>query len=504
MIGENGKISHIQRKRQYQLTFFVPFLLFVSPHIQSGMGILAVALTVPCFCALIWIVGKMETSLLESRDIISGRRRFLFVLAVQIFLVVAGVWISLEAGNLIAAYMLLQIPWWGVLAIFVLVSLAVGRNLQVRGRFAEISWPLVCVLTTVFYCFAGWQGIREVMGGKWDLREHFRGFWEFSWEKLWESILTLAAAFAGTLLLPFAKVYEQTADKKRKKIQWAPMWLGMWLVLTILLQQLYFGSHAWQSLSYPLLDLMAGVRLPGDFIRRLDLIFLTIMLFGLLFTMGSICFYSGYLWEKVKISMGRIPLLVLIFVLVTLLSGCQIVEPEKRAYPLVLGLDWDGEEYVVFLAMAQIAQSTGQEKTGSEQDTGTLLLRGKDVRQIQEEYDTGQELYLDVGHVQAVVFGESLLCQKERMEMILGQLEQNHNLGNSAYVYSTDAMEALFAKNQTQITSLGDYLTGLYENRQKKRMAPTLLDVYREMHNKDCLLAMPKLKVSEDNIRLIE
>ena len=51
--------------------------------------------------------------------------------------------------------------------------------------------------------------------------------------------------------------------------------------------------------------------------------------------------------------------------IVLFLGGCQIVEPEKRAYPLVIGLDKRSEEYQVSLGMASLAVSTGQEKEGS-------------------------------------------------------------------------------------------------------------------------------------------
>ena len=52
----------------------------------------------------------------------------------------------------------------------------------------------------------------------------------------------------------------------------------------------------------------------------------------------------------------------IITILIPGLSGCQIIEPEKRAFPLVVGIDWQQGEYRIYLGMAQLAVSTGQGK----------------------------------------------------------------------------------------------------------------------------------------------
>ena len=49
-----------------------------------------------------------------------------------------------------------------------------------------------------------------------------------------------------------------------------------------------------------------------------------------------------------------------------LLTSCQVVEPEKRAYPQVIGIDWQEEEndYLVWLHMASLTEDTGQSSRG--------------------------------------------------------------------------------------------------------------------------------------------
>ncbi len=486
MLGENQKISQMQIERQYQLVFFSPLLLFVSKELQGAMGIFALLIAMP----IVWLF--LVCLKRRTRRFTSKLRVFFY----QIFLILAGIFVSVQAGRLVSEYMLQGFPHWLAILMFVLVSLALGSKIEQRARFAQIAYPVVSVLVGMFFFFSFLQG------GK--MSFDFGGFWQFSWGTLWKNVLTLLIFLSGTFLFPFGDTKEERNGIKNVFLLRMVGKLGVWLGISIVLQYLYFGEKGANALQDPMLDLMSGVKLPGDFVRRLDLIFLSVMLFALLFTMGSICFYSGWLWKKVNISIGRWPVVALILALVLTLSGCQMVEPEKRAYPLVLGIDWTGDSYEIYLAMANIAKSTGQEKSGSQQDANLLVLKGKNSQEIQTMYDASQELYLDIGHVQAVVFGKELLANKEHMQAILLELEQNHDLGNSPYVFCTEQMKELFEKNGTQIESLGDYLIGLYENRINKKSPQTLMQVYRNLHNKNELQNIPELEVSKEKIVLKE
>lgn len=59
------------------------------------------------------------------------------------------------------------------------------------------------------------------------------------------------------------------------------------------------------------------------------------------------------------------------------LIACQAVEPEKRAYPQVIGIDWQKEEqrYTVWMHMASLAEDTGQRKQSAEtqRETNCIL-----------------------------------------------------------------------------------------------------------------------------------
>lgn len=185
------------------------------------------------------------------------------------------------------------------------------------------------------------------------------------------------------------------------------------------------------------------------------------------------------------------------------LAGCQIVEPEKRAYPLVIGLDWKEDIFQIYLGMARPAQSTGQGKEGGEQQyTGknTLLLSGKNREEIQKLYDCTRELYLDPGHVQAVVFGNGLLRAERQLEAVLKTMEKDTSLGNSAYVFATENVENVMEQNGTTVESLGEFLTGIYEDRTVPEAPVTLGRMYRELHNEEEIPELPGIKVGEGQI----
>lgn len=186
------------------------------------------------------------------------------------------------------------------------------------------------------------------------------------------------------------------------------------------------------------------------------------------------------------------------------LTGCQVVEPEKRAYPLVVGMDWQGGEYQIYLGMAQLAESTGQGKEGGEEQpgngSGALELTGISKEEILESYNSSRELYLDPGHVQAVVFGEGLVCEEERMIRVLQEMEGDTSLGNSAYVFGTKDVRNVFEKNGGQVQSLGEFLSGIYENRTSRRKPLALSDIYREIHNRGKVPGLSWITAGENQL----
>lgn len=200
--------------------------------------------------------------------------------------------------------------------------------------------------------------------------------------------------------------------------------------------------------------------------------------------------------------MRRFGYLTALMIMLWAMCGCGGVEPEKRAYPLVVSVDIQDGQYQVIYGMANLSFSTGQDKSGGdsgENGKTTLLFTGNDMQEILQMYNRTQENYLDLGHVQVFIFGKNLVSQPKDLDQVLQYLEQQPVLGDGACVFVSKEPQQILELNGTRVESLGTYLTGIYENRPGGRedQMVTLQDIYREWHRGESL-KLPDLDVKED------
>lgn len=551
MFADNERISWIQMERQFALAYLGPIVLWTGRGLSGKEGIFSIFLGTGILC--IWVFFLLrQVHIFRYPEKYWGTAMSRMLAGIyQIYLILTGGWLIAEISELLGEYFIQGLPMWLVSGILVAVSLGGSQNVQARGRFAQTAWPLVSILTGGMFLLAAFQGegvegLEEIQQISWNLE---------SGKNILGGAVWFLAAFLGAVLIPFLVIQVDHATGHGTSLFRTIGRMGLWQAGILLFLTVSFGAKGKEALQYPVLDLMAGVRLPGGFIRRIDLIFLTVILFALLFSLGSIFFYSKYIWQRVGISWGKIPIVALSFLLgtweggnwslkeeypyllcyvflpvflavtlcngflrkknksvrllflcgmVLLLSGCQIVEPEKRAYPLVVGLDRQQGEYQVYLGMAQLARSTGQGKEGGEEQQGAgegaVLLTGKNREEIQKLYDNTRELYLDPGHVQSIIFGKTLLEEEEYFLNVLENMEKDTSLGNSAYAFVAEDVGAVMGENGVEVTSLGEFLSGIYENRTHQEKPTTLGNIYREMHNRGRIPRLPQVTADKGQI----
>lgn len=84
-------------------------------------------------------------------------------------------------------------------------------------------------------------------------------------------------------------------------------------------------------------------------------------------------------------------------------------------------------------------------------------------------------------------------------------MESESSLGNSLCIFTTDSLSELSQAVEEQGISLGDFLTGLYENRtDSSAQAPVrLADLYRSCHTDTALPQIPGITV-KDRVLMIE
>ena len=106
------------------------------------------------------------------------------------------------------------------------------------------------------------------------------------------------------------------------------------------------------------------------------------------------------------------------------------------------------------------------------------------------------EKYLDMGHLEILVLGESLL-DGGRWEQVLEYLKQEPTIGENVYVFRCAAASEAVAWVSPQDVSLGEYLLGLLENNPNGSpgQAVTLREVYHEFYERGALSELPELKI---------
>lgn len=205
--------------------------------------------------------------------------------------------------------------------------------------------------------------------------------------------------------------------------------------------------------------------------------------------------------EEQEESMKKWIVRILLVMFVFLLSGCSGIEPEKRRYPLAMGVDWADGKFQVYYGMPDLPASTGQNKQEEGGNTSILAFSGESFEQIQEIYDQSQDKYLDLGHVSALILGPGIR-EGGHWEILLKFLREGSMIGEDMYVFEGENVDNLMNLNQPLGTSLGEYLTGIYENRPKGRQSKgvTLKEVYFSWYEERELPELPRLK--EENGKL--
>ena len=301
---------------------------------------------------------------------------------------------------------------------------------------------------------------------------------------------------------------------------------------------------------------MAGADLPGNVLARFDVLWIGFLLYGLFFALGS-CFHygirildtvhlrSGKYWLPIviyafsfvrindsgiadfyKMYLGTffVPGLVLIqicllfrgqkkrrkktasavavlMVFILSCTGCAGIEPEKRMYPLAMGVDVSEGEYILTYAMPDLPRATGQ---GKEEEDGnqTLQVRGKSFEEIKSRYERSQEKYLDIGHLQTLILSQDL-AETDMWKDFFEYLREEPLAGENIYVFQTQEPEKLLGWKEGG-TSVGEYITGLMENRmdREQKNGVTLRQVYYQWYQNGTLKKLPKITLSEDQIQV--
>lgn len=182
-----------------------------------------------------------------------------------------------------------------------------------------------------------------------------------------------------------------------------------------------------------------------------------------------------------------------------LLCSCSGVEPEKRRYPLVMSVDYENSQYLVSYGMADLPGATGQEKPEEGDSASIVSLSGRNFQEIDSNYDKSQEKYLDISHLEVLILGDSIIRQNQ-CAPLFNYLKGNPLVGENLYVFCTADVKKVMAYTGEDNQTIGEYLTGIYENRPyfQKKSGVTLRQVYNSWYGQNGLPSLPVIKLRKD------
>lgn len=567
MFADNDCISHRQLLRQMILAFLGAWLLFLSGTScrETRNGLFGLFLGFLLLAGWTLLLLDSARVYADPERYVGKAGRWLLTAFYLSFLVLTGSFLLERISRLCADYLVGGIrPEFLGLLLVAAAGIGVGNDIQRRARLAEIFYPFVMTGFVLLLLLAVFH-MRP---------ESFETAGELSLEKIVREGWRTMGAGAALSLLPFI-----LGQVDRENRIFRPLLEGMgklWILVTAAVVILIgtFGADGVRQMEQPVLQLMAGTRLPGEFLERFDIVWLALLLCSVLFAVGSILFYGNHL-VKLKGESGRLfryamgaavyggsvigagndiakwypklterfylPAAVAVSFILWLISkrkaggqkrknqtekkrtgkagvlrilfffsgtvfltGCGGVGPEERAYPLAVLIDRVPEGYQVIYDLADLAQMTGQGKQGDEGenggDTGTAYT-AETPEEIEDLYDACSQYELDTGHVKAVIFGTALLDDKESSEEVMEWLETDRNLGRNALVFRADQPSAIMEKREALGDSIGVFLTGIYENREKKTRRPvTLDDMFYRWYNDGTFPELPMVVPTEKGL----
>ena len=549
--AENNRISQRQLYRQIILSFLAPFLVCI-PGMDDLTGLAgAVGIIIALPVILLYVFFMMRTSYCYTDPVkmLGKLKSGLIGVFFLLYLIMTAIYILTLIGQIVPVWAVsgISVRWLTFWAV-VVCAYGVDRGMQRRGRMASVAGGLFLFVIIVMLILCIGQGntayLKDMLS---DGRIQGSG--------VWNGTYGFVCAFSGISLLPFILHEVENRGCAGKTVTAAVLTTGGVLLAVLFLLPSVLGWKRMQNELYPILPLMAGADLPGNVLARFDVLWLGFLLYGLFFALGSCFHYGNKILETVHFGSGKywIPIIVyvvpflqmngnegttlyktylktifvpgllliqiclffrgqqkrrkkaasavsILLVLIFGCTGCAGMEPEKRMYPLAMGIDAVDGEYIITYGMPDLPKATGQ---GKEDEEGNLALtiHGSSFMEIEKQYERSQEKYLDIGHLQILVLGRAL-TESDMWSSFLKYLKDEPLAGENIYVFqSEDPGELLNWKKGG--TSLGEYITGLMENRTdaKKKSGVTLRQVYQQWYQNGTLKMLPKITLerTEEN-----
>lgn len=309
MFADNNQISWRQLFCQMVLGILGAMILFL-PGGGSIQGIPGCVSCVIAFLILavysIWLVriapayGHLEKSVGKIGMKIAGALFLSYFILTGAFLVDL-IW------EIISGYMIANTPRMLVHAAVILACAMAGiPQIQRRGRMAEFSFPFFIGALVLMIVMAFSQNRGNF--GEYLMQETYMDV-----DALVMGAYMILASFTCIGAVPF--LLGDVKSRRYGSLFAAISVILLFLIAILLLIQGSYGTEQIQERQWPVLSIMASIRIPGGFVSRMDPIWISLMMLFLLFSVGSTFFYSNYIVKKTVLGIPWYVIYGLVYVL---------------------------------------------------------------------------------------------------------------------------------------------------------------------------------------------
>lgn len=532
MFADNARISHRQLFRQIVLGLIGIYTLAIPvfPEVSGRQGILCLLTAMAVYLLFCIYFIRIKTVMQNPRRYMGKILGSVFVFLYMSWLWLMGVYLLLMTARITDRFLIEGSVYWIVIVLAGIVTyLGSHQGLERRGRMAEVCFPVFLFILAGMLCLGILRMKSYYLGELGDLT--LQGWLKGSYQ--------VFCAFLPFTFLPVALGNVKKPGETGKVMRGALFLVTGILMLCLLLLQGSFGIGGYEHSRYPMVEFMAGIRIPGDFLERVDIFWVAAVIFSMLFALGGVFFYNhellvrtdmekgapflatgvvaaALICEKAQVSpelfweitgwfYGPLFLLLLIYagfagkkksvfvkgaaILLCMLplSGCG-VSLENRAFPLSMSADYKDGSFELIYGIPGLGEITGQGKNQEEQPQA-ISYQGATPKEAEEAFNRNQKNYLDMGHMKIILLGKDLLENEDALFEFLNYLEEKPSVAGNIYVFSCEDVKALMSFDTQGGESVGDYLTGILENNLegKPKNAVTLQDLYNRWHRKEQL-----------------
>ena len=532
MFADNARISHRQLFRQIVLGLIGIYTLAIPvfPEVSGRQGILCLLTAMAVYLLFCIYFIRIKTVMQNPRRYMGKILGSVFVFLYMSWLWLMGVYLLLMTARITDRFLIEGSVYWIVIVLAGIVTyLGSHQGLERRGRMAEVCFPVFLFILAGMLCLGILRMKSYYLGELGDLT--LQGWLKGSYQ--------VFCAFLPFTFLPVALGNVKKPGETGKVMRGALFLVTGILMLCLLLLQGSFGIGGYDHSRYPMVEFMAGIRIPGDFLERVDIFWVAAVMFSMLFALGGVFFYNhellvrtdmekgapflatgvvaaALICEKAQVSpelfweitgwfYGPLFLLLLIYagfagkkksvfvkgaaILLCMLplSGCG-VSLENRAFPLSMSADYKDGSFELIYGIPGLGEITGQGKNQEEQPQA-ISYQGATPKEAEEAFNRNQKNYLDMGHMKIILLGKDLLENEDALFEFLNYLEEKPSVAGNIYVFSCEDVKALMSFDTQGGESVGDYLTGILENNLegKPKNAVTLQDLYNRWHRKEQL-----------------